>query len=362
MKILVFPQVRANPYQELLYSQMMKEGDVVKYLPQTLSSATLTLVTFAPRLLFWKFRGYQILHLHWPSALALKTGPWRIEPFATFAYWGYLFCLHSAKILGYKIVWTAHNVLPHKKAFPNDIKARQALIRLSDLVIVHTITTLEDLKKIMGMAPLKFVVIPHGNYVGAYPNTMTRAEARKKLKIESKIFVYAYIGAIENYKGIDTLLREYKQLKNESLLIVAGACSPYDTELRKKMAAATESLNVRWYQGRVPENDFQLYFAASDVVVLPFKSVTTSGSTLLALSFGKTVIVPSIGDLANLPNAIAYKYKPNEEDGLLHRMEEAYARPDELQEKNKQVKNYVEKLSWPAIARETHAALQDLLA
>ena len=56
-------------------------------------------------------------------------------------------------------------------------------------------------------------------------------------------------------------------------------------------------LNGRFDEGYVPHDDVPLYFAAADVVVLPFRKVTTSGSALLALSLGRPVVAPRLGAL-----------------------------------------------------------------
>jgi glycosyltransferase involved in cell wall biosynthesis len=47
----------------------------------------------------------------------------------------------------------------------------------------------------------------------------------------------------------------------------------------------------------VPNEELGLYFAATDVVVLPYVSVTQSGIAQLAFGFGKPVITTCVGDL-----------------------------------------------------------------
>ena len=48
--------------------------------------------------------------------------------------------------------------------------------------------------------------------------------------------------------------------------------------------------------------------AAADVVVLPFRRVTTSGSAMLALSHGRPLIVPDLPGLADLPDEAVLRY------------------------------------------------------
>ncbi len=340
MKILVFPKDK-NPYQELLYTEMRKRGDVVNYLSYSTSSATINSLTLIPRIIFCRLQGYTIFHLHWIYAFSPRARVWRMKLFNNLAYLHYLFCLKIVKLLNYKLVWTAHNALPHESLFSNDIVARRKLIGSADLVIAHSAATIEELKKI-GAEPKRLIIIPHGSYIGIYPNTITRNAAREKLGLQPDVFVYLYLGQVREYKGVDNLLDAYEKMRTEeSALIIAGEGSKI---------------------GHVNDNELQIYFNAADVVVLPFKKITTSGSALLAFSFGKAVIVPRLGDLANLPHEIAYKYSPDESDGLVNAMKQAKNNVEILHKKSRAALEYAKQLSWPSIAKQTHDAMRELFS
>ena len=61
----------------------------------------------------------------------------------------------------------------------------------------------------------------------------------------------------------------------------------------------------------------QMYLRAADAVVLPYKDVLTSGSAILAMTFGQPVIAPAIGCL---PESLGAEgtilYDPSTPDGL----------------------------------------------
>lgn len=323
MKILVFPNGLENPYQELLYQEMRREGNLIRYVQEP--------VFLLPSIIFWRLRGYTIFHLHWAGAFKLR--------FRRLTHWHYISCLNIIKLLGYKLVWTAHNVLPHEPVFTNDVMARRKLVSMADLVIAHSSTTLKSLEKI-GIIPKRSDVIPAGSYIGAYPNTITRKEARKKLGIKEDTFVYLYLGQVRGYKGVDDLVESYEKVKSpKNQLIIAGKGSS---------------------TGYIADDDLQIYFNAADVVVLPYKKIATSGSALLAFSFGKAVIVPRLGDLEDLPEEISYKYSPEEPDGLVNAMKEAEENISLLHKKSEAALEYAKKLSWPKIAKQTHDAMQKL--
>jgi glycosyltransferase involved in cell wall biosynthesis len=328
MKILVFPEGVENPYQNLLYSAMRKEGDIIHYLSPPTWNNLFKAPTFL-QIIFWRFRGYKVFHLHWASGFTLR---WRI-----LAYWNYLFCLMLIKLLGYKLVWTAHNVLPHEQIFPNDIIARRRLVAAADLVIAHSASAIDELEKI-GAKPKQSIVIPHGNYINVYPNTISHKAARQKLWLKQDSFVYLYFGQVREYKGLDALSSAYEKIKTEkNALIIAGKGSA---------------------SGYIADDELQWYFNAADVVVFPFKKITTSGSSLLALSFGKAIIVPAIGDLSYLPDEITYKYSPEDKNGLINAMKKAADDIVILRKKSDFALQYAKRLDWSIIAKKTHAAIQ----
>ena len=203
--MLAFPKGSENPYQNLLYRAMRARGGTIRYVG---------LLTFLPQIFFWRLLGYDVFHLHWANAFLLRS--------KRLAYWRYLLCLKTIKLLGYKLVWTAHNVLPHEPAFPDDIAARRKLVDAADLVIAHSESTLERLRKI-GAEPKRSVIIPHGSYVGVYPDTISRETARKKLGLAAETFVYLFLGYVREYKGLNDLLVAYEKVRNgKNKLIVAG--------------------------------------------------------------------------------------------------------------------------------------------
>lgn len=358
MKILVFPKVSNNPYQELLYAHMRARGVVVDYLNPVTKSGTINLLTWIPRLVAFRMKGYDVFHLHWVSSLSLKSWPWTSKFGRTLLYLHYLLFLKSIKILGYKFVWTAHNVLPHEEAFVDDLGARIYLSAQTDLVIAHSDDTIMELAK-LGLIMKRTIVIPHGNYVEFYQNKISKEQALKTLGIRDEMFIYLFLGRISEYKGMPDLLEAFVRIKNkDDLLLIAGECedSTLDAILRKY----NNDPQIQWHDGRVADEDVQIYFATADVVVLPFKIVTTSGSALLALSFGKAVIVPAIGDLARLPESVAYKYESGREGALEEKMIEVGNNPDTLRQKSLAAKAYAESFSWTSIAEKTHEAMENL--
>ncbi|HVZ10880.1 MAG TPA: glycosyltransferase family 4 protein [Candidatus Paceibacterota bacterium] len=359
MKILAFPRDTGNPYQELLYRHMRERGDNIVYIPSFSSSATLNLFSLPVFFVLKRTQGYKILHIHWVYPFSLKAKIWQNRIAKKILYQYYLFCLFLIKFLGYKLVWTAHNIMPHESVFLNDFQARVNLIKKSDLVIFPSVLTQNEIIKIM--KPHKSIVVPIGSYIGVYPMGAERLESRQRLRIPLGDFVYLYIGSIRPYKGLEDLLGAYRKIKSShNHLIVGGLC--LDRHLRSVLDKASESNEIIWHDGIIPDDELQFYFAAANITVLPFKKVTTSSSILLSFSFGRSAIVPNLGDLSLLPDNLVYKYNPVSPNGLIDAMVKSAENLEKLEQKSQNAKAYAEKLNWPSIVENTRNAIKSLFA
>lgn len=359
MKILVYPR-DPNPYQGLLYRKIINNV-VIKYLEPPLNSNILGIILFPFQLVFNRILGYNIFHLHWTYNFKFPINNFFFNTVATIYF---LLCISFIKLLGYKLVWTVHNVLPHEKQFINDVWALRFLSKLCDAKIVHSKSTIGKMKK-MGFNVSKCKIIPHGNYMGIYPNSITKTVARNILNLSKKDFVFLFFGIIREYKGIDDLLIEFSKLvniykENKIKLIIAGEC--IDIGLQKLIEKYQISLKdiLICESEYILDKDVQIFFNACDVVVYPFKKITTSGSVILALSFIKPIVCPRMGGLKELPNNIGFFYNPKDKKGLLNCLEKAFANKDNLEGMKKNVLRYVKNLSWDKIAEKTYKIYKKL--
>jgi len=146
-----------------------------------------------------------------------------------------------------------------------------------------------------------------GHYIDAYPHAVDQAEARRRLGLGADEIVLVSFGQLRAYKGIPELLDAFASLQVPGVrLVVAGRAVEPSLGERVARAAAADPRIVA-HPTHVEDSDVQLYFEAADWIVLPYRDVLTSGSALLALSFGRPVIAPRRGCLADM----------DERDGVL---------------------------------------------
>jgi glycosyltransferase involved in cell wall biosynthesis len=355
VRVLVTPKDE-NPYQRFLYEEVTAAGGEVRFADGPSRSQTFNLLVAPLTLARHRLAGYRILHIHWVFQFSLPWARRQAVARLVMQWWFWLY-LWSAQTLGYRIVWTAHDLLPHDRVFFDDRKARRYVIGRADAVIAPSEATASELAR-LGVADAE--VIPFGSYAGPYPTTLGRQEARKDLGLGAGDVAVLLVGKIERYKGADLLLQAAASLPPSSPLkvIVAGACGDdaYRATLLELAARAGTRVIVRleW----IPDEELAAYLEAADFAAFPFRAVTNSSSIVLAQSFGLPVLIPNLTSLSDVPEEVAIRYDPLE-GGLLQALGRAAQLPDQLRrEMSRAAKQRADAIDWPTVARlhlETYA-------
>lgn len=256
------------------------------------------------------FGNPDILHLDWPHDF--YSGRNEVtQAIKTFMYY-----VGLKKLKDVKVVWTAHNLVAHNsRDIHREKKMIQKLIDVCDGIFLLSESSrshLLNLYNIPDHATIRSGTVCH--YVDVYENEISKKDAKKRFEnLRKKVFVH--IGRIQQYKGTLQLLRQFNKLNNyDASLIIAGTITGEDFRRQvweEVTACNSRGLDVRLIEGFVDDGDLQVYFNAADFVVLPFEDILNSGSTLLALSFGKVIIAPDIGSLKEvIPTFGWIRYDP----------------------------------------------------
>jgi len=346
LKIAAFPR-DPNPYQGLLYSEMQRLGTEVSYLGELTPSRTLNVLLLPFELAAKRIAGTNIIHLHWVFGFSLP-GARRFSCMRWVSYFWFRVWLRTCRALRMRLVWTAHNVLPHDQVFPDDISARLLLTNASDLIIAHSHTTLAELAA-LGCVGRQTTVIPHG------PINPKRCTPLRVPGTGTKHRQLLFLGRIHDYKGVEDLLSAFGAIIDDidAHLTVAGQCDDAALRSRLEMLAPKNSKKCSLRLERIPEEEISDLLEVADVVVLPFRQVTTSGSAMLALSYGRPLIVPGLDALADFPDQAVFRYE-GEATGLRVALKDA-ARVDSetLARMSDAAFRYASETTWLEIANKT---------
>jgi glycosyltransferase involved in cell wall biosynthesis len=350
MRVLALPR-DPNPYQDLLYGEMQRLGIQITYIGELTPSRTLNLLLLPLELGARRIAGARLIHLHWVFAFILP-GARRFPVMRRVAHVWFLTWLQTCRMLGMHLVWTAHNVLPHAPVFADDVAARRALVEASDLVLAHSQSALVELAA-LGAVARRSAIIQHG------PMASTGATALGVPGARGEPHRFLFFGRVQEYKGVDDLLAAFIAMPDDvpAHLTVAGHCD--DPGLRSRLNALAQKGGdrVALRLERAPEEEVAQLLDAADVVVLPFRRVTTSGSAMLALSHGRPLIVPDLPGLAELPDQAVLRYDGSIPAliGAMTRLARASAQT--LAAMSAAAVGYASRTTWREVAETTKAEM-----
>ena len=343
-RVIAFPK-SGIAYADCLYPAVEQQG------------VTVIAGTWAGRWLLANVQAGDIAHIHWPSFFYYDARSRR----KTLSGLARFFLLYGLiRLRGARIVWSAHNLYPHEggKGEWTHRVVRRFVTRSADLVIAHSPSARKILVAEFGVANEKIVEIPHGNWIGYHPHSVSKADAREALGISRDAFVYCMVGACRPYKNLEALIEAFKRMEGDSYLLIAGQFQSPDYRARiDALLAQLPAFRFRMDARFVGDDDVQKYVVASDAFVLPYKEILTSGSAMLGLSFGVPVIAPNIGSMVDLiTDDRGILYDPMECDGLFAAMNRIRTRTYS----GASIIAFAETFNWSRSAQALRAALSKL--
>jgi beta-1,4-mannosyltransferase len=306
---LFYPDFRgSNPYQDLLARALSCDA---KVRTGTITDALEAAAT-APT----------VFHLHWEDTIYAGASN---ECDASTITEVFLFELAVFRNLGGRVVWTVHNATPHEDAFPTvSAGLRRALAEQADVVHVHGRIAYE-LVRTAGATDERILTVPHPNIAPAYPDDINDQDARRYFSLGSDDTVFAFLGSMRTYKGVDMLLRAFSQVHRLQPMaqLILGGRQARSLEGRYLMP----SWGVRLIPRFVDDGIVQYVMHAADYIVLPYDRILTSGVVALALGFGRPVIVPDLPTLLEVvqQGRESLVFRAEQQDDLARVMLEACA-------------------------------------
>lgn len=284
-----------NPYNYILFSKIEQSGHKVIDFVFSLRYVMKFLLPLK----------YKVFHIHWPThvLVAENYSKARLKLYMFFSF------IHVLKACGVKIVWTVHNLEAHESKFPSlQKKLDTFMYKQVDGFISLNASGLPLIKEKTekGTSQL-FTHTFHPHYRNYYENSVSRGEARAALGIPEDKFVFLFLGQIRAYKNVIGLMKAYRDLKgaNAMLLIAGSVHRDVEAELQEQLSITD---GVRFVNSFIKDEELQLYFNCSDVVVTPYNKVFNSGSVFLNLSFSKPTIAPDVLAMTELQQVLGSKW------------------------------------------------------
>jgi glycosyltransferase involved in cell wall biosynthesis len=227
--------------------------------------------------------------------------------------------LNALRGLGIKLVYTVHNILPHDSG-RQFVGVFQRLYQQMDALICHTADAKDRLIREFSIAPEKIWVIPHGPLLHD-AQRLTVTAAKEKLSVPDSETLVLWQGIIRSYKGIDFLLDAWRKVKDAGFharLLIAGMgeadlLGAISEQVGRLDLSDCVSLDFKY----IADADLPTYYQAADVLVYPYREVTTSGALMTAMAYGKAIVatdLPAFREvLRNAETALLVKYRSVDE-------------------------------------------------
>lgn len=268
------------------------------------------------------------------------------------------------KILGFTIVYTAHDLLPHDSNLQDYQSTFRKIYCVSDKIIVHSENNKKDIVEMFRIDPKKVYVVLHGSFDMFYTDkNITRDIARKEIGIPNEKKVILFFGSIRKYKGLEYLVSAFQKIKEEldnTILLIVGNIYngnnedfKFYSDLIDLISHDNDIICINTY---VHFEKINSYFLASDVVVLPYIKTYTSGILLAAYAAGRPAIVTDTGALSEVVDVgkSGFIVPPKDVNALEQALIKTLSNPDQMESMGNYAKYLSETMySWSGIALKT---------
>ena len=305
--VVSFPPVLAeNPYQRLLYEALAPHGYAVREGDLKVG---------------WLLRNRRrarVLHFHWPWAY-YTHGPSPRGPLSWIKCALFAVRLAAARVLGYRIAWTVHEVYPLKTENRRlEIVGARVLARACHVLIANDAETAEQARRELGRAAAAIAVVPHSSFDGAYPEGRSRAEVRAELGIPDDAFVFLLFGHVSAYKQVDWFTEAFAAAAPANAYLVVAGLVMDEPSAAAVRATAARDARVKPLLEFIGDDRVAELHGAADAAICPRQDGGTSGVLVLALTLGVAAVAaraPAYEEITGGERA-AWLFTPYDRDSL----------------------------------------------
>jgi glycosyltransferase involved in cell wall biosynthesis len=235
--------------------------------------------------------------------------------------------------------------------------ASRRLWRAVESILLHTELERRDFIEAFGVRPERVAVTAHGAHF-VRRTSMKKQDARRSLGIPQDEFVFLAIGFIQPHKGFDRAVEAFGSglAAHGCSLHIVGSIRVDEPEYLAYLASLQTLMEVtpgtHLHNQYVSDELFDRWLVASDVVVLPYRNIWSSGVLERALLYERRVIATAVGGLRHQANSRNEITLIDEAD-LASAMWRAKSQDGKLPVASDRV--------WPAGGEELRARVQDLV-
>ena len=244
---------------------------------------------------YWKLRELvknanrcKIIHMHFPEAYWRSTS----TIICGLKIIHFLFVFHFSKVLGYKWVFSAHNVIPHLKvkSYLLERLMRLFILNYFDLIIGLAFNTKNDLNIAFGNSGKKYLLALHGTYEDCYPIKLSRDQFLNKYSVPNNAKILLTINSFNRpNQGLSQLIEAW--LSQTYYGNVYWILTGHKPENLDKLNRTKKFIFI---EGRVDNELIGSILNSVDFMLFNYASITTSGLFFLSVTFKLPIIAPNL--------------------------------------------------------------------
>jgi glycosyltransferase involved in cell wall biosynthesis len=234
--------------------------------------------------------------------------------------------------------------------------------RRSDRVIVDSVSTQDDVSRLLGLSPAKVDVVSLGVRTQRAVEPMDESALRSWLEAGHRPIVLN-VSAKRPHKNLLRLLGALATIEAGSrpLLVLPGYPTAHERELRERAAALNLADDVRLL-GWVDPAQLEGLYAAASCFVFPSLYEGFGLPVLEAMARGVPVATSTRGALAEVAGDAALRFDPESERSIAAAMQRLLNEPETAQSLRAAGLERASQFSWEATASGTLASYERVLA
>ena len=155
-------------------------------------------------------------------------------------------------------------------------------------------------------------------------------DLKKELGFEDRHKIVLFFGHAQREKGLDLLIEAFAELVKDDpdfRLLVVGEPLGFEHEYEALVAKRRLEKYVFKHDEFVPNEEVGEFFAAADLVALPYREATQSGTLNMAYNFNKPVVATDVEGLTEFveDGKTGVVVEPNDPDAIAEGVRRYYA-------------------------------------
>jgi glycosyltransferase involved in cell wall biosynthesis len=291
--------------------------------------------------LVWTIRGARV-----------RAVIWQYSELAAVDY----LAMRILRALKVKVLFVAHEIEPWEASGVSR-RLRAAIVRHAWRLIAHGEPEAVELRRRYGLASGRVVVTGHGDFRRFQDPSLTQAEARRRTGLPLEVPIALFFGSGRPSKGLSVLFEAWESVHArlpQAMLVVAGRPA-------RGAEGAPPVPGVIRREGMVDPPLAVAFYAAADLVVIPYERITTSGVMRHAFSSGRALVATSVGELNRhvVPDQTGWLVPVGDADALASALADALGDRSRLQRMGESARAYALRAwDWDEIGRQTLAIIE----